>query len=78
MLIARNTVVTLNYSVRDTEGASIDEGTNPLVYLHGQIRVLPEEAHEVGEFGTHDLAAQTPTAPEVGIEMQRQPMAAQQ
>ena len=35
MLIARNTVVTLNYSVRDTEGASIDEGTNPLVYLHG-------------------------------------------
>lgn len=35
MLIARNTVVTLNYSVRDTEGASIDEGAAPLVYLHG-------------------------------------------
>jgi FKBP-type peptidyl-prolyl cis-trans isomerase SlyD len=35
MLIARNTVVTLKYSVRDTDGASIDEGTAPLVYLHG-------------------------------------------
>ena len=35
MLIARNTVVTLKYSVRDTEGASIDEGASPLVYLHG-------------------------------------------
>lgn len=35
MLIARNTVVTLKYSVKDSEGASIDEGTAPLVYLHG-------------------------------------------
>jgi FKBP-type peptidyl-prolyl cis-trans isomerase SlyD len=35
MLIARNTVVTLNYSVADLDGASIDEGANPLVYLHG-------------------------------------------
>ena len=35
MLIARNTVVTLKYSVRDTDGASIDEGKAPLVYLHG-------------------------------------------
>ena len=35
MLIARNTVVTLKYSVKDTEGTSIDEGTAPLVYLHG-------------------------------------------
>ena len=35
MLFARNTVVTLNYSVADLDGASIDEGANPLVYLHG-------------------------------------------
>lgn len=35
MLIARNTVVTLKYSVKDTEGTSIDEGAAPLVYLHG-------------------------------------------
>ena len=35
MLIVRNTVVTLKYSVRDSDGAAIDEGTAPLVYLHG-------------------------------------------
>jgi FKBP-type peptidyl-prolyl cis-trans isomerase SlyD len=35
MLIARNTVVTLKYSVRDSDGDAVDEGNNPLVYLHG-------------------------------------------
>jgi FKBP-type peptidyl-prolyl cis-trans isomerase SlyD len=35
MLINRNTVVTLNYGVKDTDGNSIDEGAEPLVYLHG-------------------------------------------
>lgn len=35
MLIARNTVVTLKYNVTDTDGASVDEGNAPLVYLHG-------------------------------------------
>jgi FKBP-type peptidyl-prolyl cis-trans isomerase SlyD len=35
MLIARNTVVTLKYHVKDTDGTSIDEGNAPLVYLHG-------------------------------------------
>lgn len=35
MLIARNTVVTLKYSVKDTDGAPVDEGAVPLVYLHG-------------------------------------------
>jgi FKBP-type peptidyl-prolyl cis-trans isomerase SlyD len=35
MLIARNTVVTLKYSVRDSEGEDIDKGVAPLVYLHG-------------------------------------------
>lgn len=35
MLIARNTVVTLKYNVRDVDGTSIDEGTAPMVYLHG-------------------------------------------
>ena len=35
MLIARNTVVTLNYSVKDTDGTPVDEGAAPLVYLHG-------------------------------------------
>lgn len=35
MLIARNTVVTLKYSVKDTDGAAVDEGEAPLIYLHG-------------------------------------------
>lgn len=35
MQIARNTVVTLKYSVHDSDGSTIDEGDNPLVYLHG-------------------------------------------
>jgi len=35
MQIARNTVVTLKYSVRDSDGSTIDQGDNPLVYLHG-------------------------------------------
>ncbi|PKO83975.1 MAG: peptidylprolyl isomerase [Betaproteobacteria bacterium HGW-Betaproteobacteria-11] len=35
MRIARNTVVTLDYEVKDTDGNAVDEGTEPLVYLHG-------------------------------------------
>jgi len=35
MLIARNSVVTLNYNVKDTDGNMVDEGAAPLVYLHG-------------------------------------------
>jgi len=35
MLIARNTVVTLKYSVKASDGEAVDEGTAPLVYLHG-------------------------------------------
>lgn len=33
--IVKNTVVTLNYTVRDPEGNVIDDGAHPLVYLHG-------------------------------------------
>jgi FKBP-type peptidyl-prolyl cis-trans isomerase SlyD len=35
MLIARNTVVTLDYSVTDVDGAAVDDGAAPIVYLHG-------------------------------------------
>ena len=35
MLIAKNTVVTLNYRVVDSDGNIVDEGGAPLVYLHG-------------------------------------------
>lgn len=35
MLIAKNTVVTLKYRVWDPDGSPIDDGEEPLVYLHG-------------------------------------------
>ena len=35
MQILKNTVVTLDYTVTDSDGNLIDDGQNPLVYLHG-------------------------------------------
>ncbi|MCX7173134.1 MAG: peptidylprolyl isomerase [Proteobacteria bacterium] len=35
MQIAKNSVVTLAYQVHDSDGNLIDEGSQPLVYIHG-------------------------------------------
>ena len=35
MEIAKNTVVTLEYTVRDPDGNMVDDGQQPLIYLHG-------------------------------------------
>lgn len=35
MQIAKNSVVTLDYKVHDSDGNLIDEGSRPLVYIHG-------------------------------------------
>jgi len=35
MQIAKNTVVTLSYRVTDGDGNLVDDGSQPLVYLHG-------------------------------------------
>lgn len=35
MEIEKNTVVTLKYTVHDTDGNVVDDGENPLVYMHG-------------------------------------------
>lgn len=35
MQVAKNTVVTLDYHVTDTDGEVVDEGREPIVYLHG-------------------------------------------
>ncbi|HWI40533.1 MAG TPA: peptidylprolyl isomerase [Verrucomicrobiae bacterium] len=35
MLIEKNTMVTLEYTVTDPDGDLVDEGKEPLVYLHG-------------------------------------------
>lgn len=53
--IVKNSVVTLKYTVRDPDGAVIDDGEHPLVYLHGGydgiFPVLEESLHgrKVGE-----------------------------
>ncbi len=47
MQVAKNTVVTLDYSVTDPDGGLVDAGKEPLVYLHGghdDIFPLIEEA----------------------------------
>lgn len=33
--IAKNSVVTIDYTVTDSDGIPVDEGQEPLVYLHG-------------------------------------------
>lgn len=35
MKVVNNSVVTLNYSVTDPDGVMVDDGKEPLVYLHG-------------------------------------------
>ena len=35
MQVAKNTVVTLDYSVTDPDGELVDAGKEPLIYLHG-------------------------------------------
>ncbi len=35
MQVARNSVITLDYHVTDPDGDVVDEGREPLVYLHG-------------------------------------------
>jgi FKBP-type peptidyl-prolyl cis-trans isomerase SlyD len=35
MFIGKNTVVTLKYNLLDPDGAMLDEGNDPIVYLHG-------------------------------------------
>ena len=35
MQVAKNSVVTLKYTVTDPDGAVVDEGQEALVYLHG-------------------------------------------
>jgi len=55
MEIAKNTVVTLDYTVKDPDGHMIDDGHHPLVYLHGGydgiFAVIEEALHgkNVGE-----------------------------
>lgn len=55
MEIVKNTVVTLDYKVKDPDGNVVDDGAQPLVYLHGGydaiFPLLEEKLHglKVGE-----------------------------
>ncbi|MBR7798744.1 FKBP-type peptidyl-prolyl cis-trans isomerase [Undibacterium fentianense] len=57
MKIAKNTVVTVEYSLSDTMGNLIEQGQEPMVYLHGGYEnTLPkiEEALEGKEIGFNE------------------------
>jgi FKBP-type peptidyl-prolyl cis-trans isomerase SlyD len=57
MKIAKNTVVTVEYSLSDTLGNLIEQGQEPMVYLHGGYEnTLPkiEEALEGKEVGFNE------------------------
>ena len=57
MKIAKNTVVTVEYKLSDAQGDLIEEGREPMVYLHGGYEnTLPkiEEALEGKEAGFED------------------------
>jgi FKBP-type peptidyl-prolyl cis-trans isomerase SlyD len=54
MKIAKNTVVTVNYKLSDAQGNLIEEGHEPMIYLHGDYQnTLPkiEEALDGKEAG---------------------------
>jgi len=54
MKIAKNTVVTVNYTLSDAQDNLIEEGQEPMIYLHGGYEnTLPkiEEALEGKEAG---------------------------
>lgn len=58
MQIAKDTVVTLTYRVSDSDGTIVDEGAEPIIYLHGGYGGLfprLEEALEGKEAG-HELS----------------------
>lgn len=42
MTITKNTIVTLDYHVTDEKGNLVDEGREPLVYLHGEYDTIFE------------------------------------
>lgn len=47
MQIGKDTVVTLNYRVVDSDGDIVDEGGEPLVYLHGGYGGIFDKIEEV-------------------------------
>jgi FKBP-type peptidyl-prolyl cis-trans isomerase SlyD len=42
MIVTKNTIVTLDYHVTDEKGNLVDEGREPLIYLHGGYETIFE------------------------------------
>jgi FKBP-type peptidyl-prolyl cis-trans isomerase SlyD len=47
MQIGKDTVVTLQYRVTDAQGNLVDEGTEPLIYLHGGYGGIFDKIEEI-------------------------------
>lgn len=63
MQVAKNTVVTLDYSVTDLDGELVDAGQEPLVYLHGgydDIFPMIEEAMQGKRIGESAVVKMQP------------------
>ena len=63
MQVAKNSVVTLDYSVTDPDGELVDAGQDPLVYLHGgydDIFPLIEEAVQGKNIGESVIVKMQP------------------
>jgi len=70
MQIARNTVVTFDYTLRDTEGAVLDtsNGGEPLSYLHGSGGIIPGlESEMEGKAAGDEFKATVPPEQAYGI-----------
>jgi FKBP-type peptidyl-prolyl cis-trans isomerase SlyD len=63
MVIEKNRVVTIDYKLRDAEGAVIDESeaSEPLIYLHGNDNIIPGlEKHLLGKAAGDEVACVVP------------------
>lgn len=63
MQVAKNTVVTLDYSVTDPDGQLVDAGAEPIVYLHGgydDIFPMIEEAMQGKKIGESAVVKMQP------------------
>ena len=82
MKISANTVVTLDYEVKDPQHEMVDPGESPLVYLHGTGGIFPkleaalDEAISRGVRDTHELqqVIRRAVGGWVGRKIRRRPM----
>jgi len=70
MTIEKDRVVTIDYKLQDSEGEVLDssEGSEPLVYLHGNDNIIPGlEKHLAGKKAGDDVDCLVPAAEAYGL-----------